>query len=84
MGDRKFNRTGGWYRVDVTIAGRLVASAAREATGRDGDGVATSEGAEREWGMVCLGMGAGRSASLGGGHDGRGLPLRFLVEDRLG
>jgi hypothetical protein len=34
--DRKFNRTGGWRRADATIAGRRVASAAREPTGREG------------------------------------------------
>jgi hypothetical protein len=31
------DRTGGWLRPDVTIAGRRVASAAREPTGTDGD-----------------------------------------------
>ena len=47
-----------------------MASAAREATGRDGDEVAISEVAEWAWGVVFRGLGAGRGASLAGGDEG--------------
>jgi len=81
--DRKSNRTGGWRRADVTIAGWRVTSAAREPTERDGDEVAISEGAEWAWRVACRGLGAGRGTSLAGGDDGRGLRLHFLVKDVL-
>ena len=82
--DRKSNRTGGCRRPDATIAGRRVASAAREPTRRDGDEVAISEGAEWACRVVCRGLGAERGASLVSGDDGRALLLHFLVEDVLG